>query len=282
MEHGGLARQLLGVVRLREGHIEVLLLADVHADHLLLKARDEGVGADFEGLALGGAARKGDAVHSTRVVEVHGVALGDGAVLHGDLGRLLLALLLNLGIDLRVGDLGHGLLDGHALVLAQGHVRLDKDLAGELQVLARADLLDLDLRTIDDLQLVLLHGRAVDLVKDELERIVIEDALAVHVLDQLARGLALAEARDVHLTANLDVCLVHRLVELRALDVKGQLHLIAGNLFHGSAHALLFLLVLVASRKPQNAILYYSTQLFKLQSFPARYSRVFSRFVRFF
>jgi len=270
MEHGGLARQLLRLILLGEGDIEVLLLADAHADHLLLKARDKGMGADLEGLALGRAAREGDAVHGARVIEVHGVALDHGAILHGNLGRLLPALLLDPGVDLRVGDLGHVLLDGHALVLAEGDVGLHKDLAGELQVLARADLLKLNLRAIDDLELVLLDGRAVDLVKDELEGLVIEHALAVHVLNQLARGLALAEARDVHLTANLDVGLVHRLVELRAIDVKGQLDLIAGNLFHSRAHALLFLLVMVAPRKTQNAIVYYSMLMKKLQSFPGR------------
>lgn len=128
-------------------------------------------------------------------------------------------------------------LDLNALVLAEGHVRLDEHFAGELQVLAGADLLDINLRTIDDLELVLINGGTVDLVEDQLERLIIEDALAaVHVLDHLARGATLAEARDRHLTANLDVCLVHRGVKLRSVDVKGQLHLIAGNLFNSGAH----------------------------------------------
>ena len=130
------------------------------------------------------------------------------------------------------------LLDLDALVLAQGHVRLDEHFAGELQVLAGADLLDIDLRTVDDLKFVLVDGRAVNFVKDQLEGLVIENAFAVHVLNHLARGVSLAEAGDRDLAAHLDVCLAHRLVKLGRVDVKGKFHLIAGNLFNSGAHDL--------------------------------------------
>ena len=241
MENSFLARQLLRVILGREGDVQILLLADGHADHLLFKARDEGVAADLEGLVLGGAAGELHAVHAAGVIEVHGVAFGNRAVVNGDLGGLLVALLLDLGVHLVLGHEGVLALDLNALVLAQGHVRLDEHFAGELQVLAGADLLDIDLRTIDDLELVLVDGRAVHLVEDQLERLVIEDAFAVHVLDHLARGVSLAEAGDRDLAAHLDVCLAHRLVELGRVDVKGKFHLIAGNLFNSGAHALMLL-----------------------------------------
>ena len=196
------------------------------------------MGTDLEGLALSGAAGKSHAVHRTGVVKVHGVAFHDGAILNLNLGGLLVALFLNLGVNLSVGDLSHFLLHSDALVLAEGNLRHNEHLSGELQVLAGADLLDLDLRTIHDVHLVLLNGRAVHFIEDQLESLVVEDALAVHILDHLARRLALAEARDIHLAANLDVSLAHRLVELGGVDVKGQLNLIAGNLFNSNAHAL--------------------------------------------
>ena len=222
----------------REGHVEVLLFADVHADHLLFKARNEGVAADLEGLALGGAARKLHAVHAAGVIEVHGVALGNHAIVHRDFRGLLIALLLDFGVHIVLGHEGVFLLDLDALVLAQGHVRLDEHFAGELQVLAGADLLDIDLRTVDDLKFVLVDGRAVNFVKDQLEGLVIENAFAVHVLNHLARGVSLAEAGDRDLAAHLDVCLAHRLVKLGRVDVKGKFHLIAGNLFNSGAHDL--------------------------------------------
>ena len=106
VEDGFLARQLLRVILGREGDVQVLLLADVHADHLLFKARDEGVAADLEGLALGGAAGELHAVHAAGVIEVHGVALGNRAVVNGDLGGLLIALLLDLGVHLVLGHEG--------------------------------------------------------------------------------------------------------------------------------------------------------------------------------
>ena len=121
MEHGILARQLLAVVLLGEGHVQVLLLADVHTHHLLFKAGDELAGAQGQGLVLRGAALKGHAVHRAHVVELHGVAILQGAF-HVDLTGNLLAVLLNAGINVRVGDglLGH--VHGQALVVAQGHI----------------------------------------------------------------------------------------------------------------------------------------------------------------
>ena len=69
VENGVLALQVFGVVLHGEGDGDVLLLADVHADELLLKARDEGLGADHELLAFGRAAVELHAVHGAGIIE---------------------------------------------------------------------------------------------------------------------------------------------------------------------------------------------------------------------
>ena len=52
LENNGLARKVFRMVILGEGDVDVTLVADVHADHLLFKARDERAAADFQGLTL--------------------------------------------------------------------------------------------------------------------------------------------------------------------------------------------------------------------------------------
>ena len=240
MEHGSLASQVLSVILLGEGDVQILLLADLHADHLILEAGDEGVAADDQGLILSGAALKGHAVHRAGIVQLHGVTGGHSAILHVHGTGGLLLILLDAGVHHVIGDnlLLH--LDLQALVLAQLHVGAHEHLAGELQILALADLLHVHLGTVHGLEALRLDGRGIHLGEDDVQSVVIEHAFAVHGLDQLAGGLALAEAGDVDTAAHLQICLIHGLVELLGRHDDGQLGLVAGKLLIGMAHDGLF------------------------------------------
>ena len=75
VEYGVLAFELFCVVFGGEGDVDILFLADVHADELLFKARDKGLGADDELLAFGRAAVEFHAVYRAGVIQVHFIAI---------------------------------------------------------------------------------------------------------------------------------------------------------------------------------------------------------------
>ncbi len=131
MEYGILALQIFCMVFFGKFYIQVFFFADVHADHLLFKAGNKSVRADFKALPLGSAAREGNAVHRARIVQVQGIAHLHSAsfnVLHGG---FLFHIMLNAVVDFFLCHGMHIFGDLQTLVLTKSHIGLYIDLNGE-------------------------------------------------------------------------------------------------------------------------------------------------------
>ena len=99
LEGGVLAGQLLSLVLLGELDVDVELLAGLVADDLLLKAGDEGAGAQHQRVVLGLAALESDAVHEALEVDVNGVAVL-GSTLTGQQTAVAVLHALDLGVNI--------------------------------------------------------------------------------------------------------------------------------------------------------------------------------------
>ena len=124
MEHRILAGQIgVVLVGVGKGDLHVEGLAGGVADDLGQEVVNVGVasGGNQSAVAVGVAAAELLAVHTAHVVNVHHVAVFDGAVLDLVVGGVLIQNGVDLGVQLIVGD--GVLLGGHgdALVLGQGH-----------------------------------------------------------------------------------------------------------------------------------------------------------------
>ena len=219
MEHHGLAGQLGGVV-LREGDVDVLLLAGLHADKLLLEAGHEAAGADLQIEILALAAVEGHAVVEALEVDVGGIALLDGA-LHGHQTAVAVSHLLQTCVDVGSGHLDLRLGGLQPLVLAQLHLGIHGHGALEHHAVLGAGL-QLHLGIAHRLQTLFLHSGLVGIGQDDIHSLLIEDLCAVHLLDDLAGGLADTEAGYVDLTAHLQIRLVDGGLELLGARLDGQ------------------------------------------------------------
>ena len=197
MENGVLALELFSMVFVGELHLQILLLADIHADHLLFKSGNESMAADGQGLMLGRTAGKGNAVHASGVIQVHGVALLNGTVVHVDGAAGLVLILGNAGINHRVSQFLLIHFNGEPLVFAQRHVRTDKHFQMEFQILAFADFVQIDLGPVDGMKVVFPDGFLICVREKRLKGIVIENAFAVQRFNHSAGGLALAESGNI-------------------------------------------------------------------------------------
>ena len=219
MEDHGLAGQLGGIV-LGEGDVDVLLLAGLHADELILKARHEAAGADLQIEIFTLTAVEGHAVVEALEVDVGGVALLHGA-LHGHQTTVAVGHLLQAGVDVGGDHLDLRLGGLQALVLAQLHLGIHGHGALEHHAVLGAGL-QLHLGITHHFQLLLLHGRLVGVGQDDIDSLLVEDLSAVHLLDDLAGGLADTEAGYVDLTAHLQIRLIDGGLELLGARLDGQ------------------------------------------------------------
>ena len=125
-----LAGQLLGLVVLGEGDLDLALFARFGAGQLLLEALDQLAAAELQQVVGGLAALEGLAVAQALEVDQQHVAVGGGALDRLELGEAL-ADALDLAVDDLVGRLGLGLADLEALVLAELGRRPHADLEFE-------------------------------------------------------------------------------------------------------------------------------------------------------
>ena len=222
LEGRGLAGQLLGVVVLGERNLDGLLVAGLRADELILEAGDERAGAEVEVVLLRLAALKRLAVDKALEVDGDGVAVLRFALDGLDAG-VALGHTVQLGVDVGLTD-GHGLLrDLDALVFAEGDLRIERGGNGQGNIaLFRGVHID-NRRRADGLQALLGDGLLIDLRENFVDGIFIEHRGAVHALDHLARGLALAEAGDHDVLAALGIRLVQGHFKLRLFDLDGDL-----------------------------------------------------------
>ena len=224
------------MVVLREGDVYVLLLADLHAHDLILKAGDEGAGAEHQLMALRGAALKGHAVEQALIVDVGLVVQLGFAVGDFDIAGGAVAGALDVGHHIVVGDFLDLLLNGEMGILAELHVRAHKDFHGELELLALFDLLHIQFGAVDGLDVVLLQGDAVDVREDDVKSILVEHAGAIVVLDDLHRGLAAAEAGDIELLDIPLIRLADALVKFLTFYDEAQLYLVGRKFFKRGSH----------------------------------------------
>ena len=220
-----------------EFHLQILFFFQVHADHLLFKTGDEAAGADFQGLIFGSAAGESNAVHGAGIIQVDDIAVFDGTIGNISHGGGLFHILLDAGVDFFIGYLVH-ILDGlQALIFAQLHIGLYKYLDGELQILANADLFHfVHFGAIHNLDIMFLHAGFIFAGEENIKSIIIEYGFAIHAFDDLAGGLALAEAGHIHLAAHLQIGLLNSFVKFFGSDFKGDLHLIARDFFYRVTH----------------------------------------------
>ena len=223
MEDHGLAGKLRGVL-LGEGDVDVLLLTGLHAGHLLLKAGDKAVGTQHQAVVLTLAAVEGHAVLEALEVDDGGVAVL-GLAVHADKAAVAVRQLLQALVHILVGDGHHGAGSGEALVLAQGHLGIEGHHGGEGIAVLGDLVFQVDLGIAHKVQVLLLHSLHEGGSPGGLHGILIEDALAVSVLDHLAGGLAGTEAREADLLALLQISLLHSGFKLGSFHLNGQLGL---------------------------------------------------------
>ena len=194
LKHHSGAGQLRGVV-LREGDIDVLLVAGLHADDLLLKTGNKGAGTQLQAVVLAFAALERLAVFESLKVNDRGIALL-GLALHADQpgGPVNVRLQLSLDVGGRHLHLGFG--DLQALVVLDGRLGLDGDDGLEAEA-AGAGLQHLQLGIGHRLDAGFLQRRLISIRIGHGDGVVEEDLGAVHLLHHLSGGLAFAEAGDI-------------------------------------------------------------------------------------
>ena len=131
LENNGLARKVFRMVILGEGDVDVTLVADVHADHLLFKSGNEGAGTDFELIAFGSAAFELFIAHEARKIEGYDIALTNGTILNGCFGCHLVELFLNLCGNFFVRNIIFNNGCFYSLVLAEFDRRVENNFRGE-------------------------------------------------------------------------------------------------------------------------------------------------------
>ena len=272
LEGRGLAGQLLGVA-LGEGDLDGLLFTGLQADELIFEAGDERAGAERQGIALGLAAVEGLAVDKAFKVQNDGVA-GLGFAVNGlDAGVAVLHA-AELCVDFGLGD-GNGLLgDLDALVLAEGDLGVELSGNGQHDAAVFGGLHIGNGGLADGLELLLDNGSFVDLGEDLVDSVFIEDLRAVHPLDELARGLALAEAGDHDILTDLGIGLVQSSLELVPGDLDGDLCGAVFFLYVFDVHCGTFLLCGAAHEKSRYSPFSFESALFYQTS--CKKSTVFS------
>ena len=114
----------------------------------------------------------------------------------------------------------------------------------ELQVLTRADLVQINLGTIHGMQVVFLHGRFINVREDQFKSVIIENAFAVQRFNHPAGGLALAESGNIDPAAQFQISLLHRFIKLLCRDGERQFRFVSGNFLVGVAHEYLSSIIL--------------------------------------
>ena len=233
LEDSFLASQLSSLILGGEGDVDVELFASRVADDLILEAGDEGAAAQGQAVVLSLAALECNAIDEAFEVDINDVAVLSSA-LTGQLTGVALLHTLQLGIDGLVGNSMDRLLNGQTVVVADLDFGLDGDLDSQGHALGLVCGIHADLRAANGLDASFLDGCLVCVGEQLVDGIVGKDISAVHLLDQSAGSLALAEAGNCVLLALLledigncgleglsvdgELQLCHALFELFALD----------------------------------------------------------------
>src|SRR5262249_28195460 len=186
----------------REGHLDGPGLAGRYADKLILKARNEGAGADIDTDVAAGSTFERHAVDLAREVDHDPVAALDLAAFgFGRVRTILLSDPIERFVNLGIGDFGRQALELEGLEVAKldlrqhfqrkrvGEIRLAADHTLDLGRLVR----DGDLRLHGELETALLHDLGIELADHGLDRLG-HDGAAVDLAQMRDRNLAGPEA----------------------------------------------------------------------------------------
>ena len=214
VERGRAALQVIDGIGIREGDADDELIIGLCADQLVLEARDQAAGADFQRHAGAGAAVERLAIDLALIIEHDEIALlrlvlGGGGIV----ALLALCEPVHRGVDRLGFRLDAQALDLQAVDLGLGNVRQGLDLDGQHRILAATASLKRDLG---------LHGRADLLLVEKPLDAVLDGALqrlllqlrAVHLAHQIGGHLAGAEAGHAHLRRDRLQLLVDERVDL--------------------------------------------------------------------
>ena len=223
VEHGGLTGEILGLIVLREGDVDVLFLTGGHTDDLLLKAGDKHLRAKDKVMPLALAAVKGNAVHAALKVDDGGIALLGGTLdRHDTTGAFTRTF--DLGVDLLILDIDDGTLGGQRLIFAQLGLRPLRRGEAERELLSVGNIHASHGGRADVADLFLLNAELERLRRERIGSVLIENILAVHTLDDHAGRFALAEALDIDLAAVFEVGRLQRLLKFLRSDDNIEAH----------------------------------------------------------
>ena len=214
----------------RERDVDVELVADAVTRYLILESGDERAGTELQVVALRRAAVKRHAVDGALVVDIRDIAVRCGAV--GDLDHSRVAVSDSLDLRVYLGGIHFLDLAGHgdADVILDFHVGLRVERRGESHAVFIYRF-DVERGAADDRLLESLDRFLVSVGKDLVNGVLVEDLAAVHLFDDGAGSLALAEAGDGDVAGRFSEYFRHRFVERRSVGVKGYLVLIGSELF---------------------------------------------------
>ena len=197
LENDSLARKVLCLIILGEGDVQIALLTLLHADHLLFKAGNEGVGTDLELIALCSAALELFIAKESGEIDDGGVAFLKGTILNTDCAGCCLepALDLTVNVFIRNSILNAG--DFYTFVLTQLNLGVSYEFCGKYNaiLLGSRDDDDFGLKLGD--KVVFLECFGISMLNKGIDFIIPEYILAVGGFDALAGGLALAEAGNL-------------------------------------------------------------------------------------
>src|SRR3569623_1901140 len=216
-----LARQFLGLVILREGDVDLLLVAGLHADHLVLETRDQATRADLDRHVGAGATIERHAVDLADEVH-HDEVAGLGLV--GRLGvvpaLLLVGELLQLLVDRAVVGRHRQALELQCLDRRSRHVGQDFQLDLHFGILAElVTVIEAD-RGLDRRADLLVGDQLLDAFLDRAVERILHQRRAVHLAHQVRRDLAGAEAGHAHLRRDLLQLGIAALVDILGGDLQ--------------------------------------------------------------
>ena len=257
LEHDSLACQLGGVL-LGEGDVQILLIAGLQANQLLLKTGNKAAGTQLQAVVLALAALESNAIQEALEIDHDGIAVLSLTLNGHQTGVALLHTLQTL-IHVSCSNLDLVLLCAQALVLAQSDLGIhgNHSLEGEAFLGALADHLNVGIT--DNLQLLLLDGSIISLGECVINGFLEKHFCAVHLLDHLAGSLTGAETLHIDLLAHLLICLLDRSLKLSSADLDGQCNLALFNFFN-VLNTHLFIPPFIIGYKPmQIGILLYNS-----------------------
>jgi hypothetical protein len=229
-ELGGLARQVLGRVTLREGHVDGLLLAGPEPRQLFLEGGQHLPRPQFHRRGFGLAPFEGLPVQAALEIHDHLVAGLRGTV-HGDEGLALAAQALDHLVHIGLGDLHLGPFHGHLAQVGEHHLRVHFEGGHVFQALARFHALRLDARAARRLEFLLGDGLLVGTLQHVAHHL-LEDARAVALLHHLQGHLARAEAVDTDALHQGFQAAIHLLLDALGRDLHGHPALQVADGFH--------------------------------------------------